>query len=104
MATSTQPRVVSSAIVGALIGGVYFVLLAAVLFYTEMRDRQNDSLDGYLEMEVVNREKLRVLVNEIVQDNKDLAAIAGRRVAPQAYPLSPDPSHDPREDQRRRSN
>lgn len=103
MATSTEPRIVSSAIVGTLIGGIYVVGLTAVLYYTEMRDRQNDSLASYVEMEQVRREQLRGTVNEIVQDNKDLSAISGRRMRPLDYPLSPDPSHDPREDQRRRS-
>jgi hypothetical protein len=100
MATSTQPRLVSSAIVGVLIGGIYVAGLTGILYYTEMRDRQNDSLAHHLEIESMRREQLRGLVNEIVQDNRDLAAIAGRRLTPQDYPLSPDPSVDPRDNPR----
>ena len=99
MAT-TQRRLVSSAIVGILIGAFYIAGLTGILYYTEMRDRQNDSLQVALENETLRREQMRGLVSEIVQDNKDLAAIAGRHLAPQNYPLSPDPSVDPRRDRR----
>jgi hypothetical protein len=101
MPHNQRPRLVSSAIVGALIGGIYVAGLTAVLYYTEMRDRQNDNLAFHLEAEIMQREQLRGIVNEIVQDNKDLAAIAGRRLTPQDYPLSPDPSVDPRDNNQR---
>lgn len=100
MANSAQPRLVSGAILGLLIGVLYIAGLTGVVYYTEMRDRQNDSLARHLEAETLRREQLRGLVNEIVQDNKDLAALAGRRLAPASYPLSPGPSVDPRDDQR----
>lgn len=100
MTTSTQPRLVSSAIFGAFIGAIYVAALTGILYYTEMRDRQNDSLARQLEAESMQRERMRGLVNEIVQDNKDMAAISGRRRPPQSYPLSPDPSDDPRDTQR----
>jgi hypothetical protein len=100
MTTSTKPRLVSSAIFGILIGILYIAILSGILYYTEMRDRQNDSLALHLEAESMQRERLRGLVNEIVQDNKDLAAIAGRRLTPQNYPLQPDPSVDPRDTRR----
>jgi hypothetical protein len=97
---NTQRPLVSSAIVGILIGTLYVAGLTGILYYTEMRDRQNDSLQAALESETLRREQLRGLVSEIVQDNEDLAAIAGRRLAQQDYPLSPDPSDDPRPNQR----
>jgi len=100
MTTSTRPRLISSAIFGILIGALYIAVLGGILYYTEMRDRHNDNLALQLETESMQRERLRGLVNEIVQDNKDLAAIAGRRLAPQSYPLSPDPSVDPRDTRR----
>jgi hypothetical protein len=100
MTTSTRPRLVSSAILGTLIGAIYIVILSGILYYSEMRDRQNDSLALHLEAESMQRERLRGIVSEIVQDNKDLAAIVGRRLTPQNYPLSPDPSVDPRDTRR----
>lgn len=97
MANSTQPaRIVAGTIVGVIIGAVYVAGLTGLLYYTEMRDRQNDSLQLYLEAEQQRREELRGLVSEIVQDNKDLAAIAGRHIVPPDYPIQPDPSIDPR--------
>jgi hypothetical protein len=81
---------------GALIGLIYCAGLSGIVYYTEMRDRQNDSLVLDLEAEKLSRAQLQGLVNEIVQDNQDLRVLAGRRAQPQPYPATVDPSDDPR--------
>lgn len=96
------PRIVAGMAAGAVIGLVYFACLSGVLFYTEMRDRQNDGLAYDLQIARDQRNALRAQINEIYQDNTDLRALLGRAAPPQPYPASPDPTHDPRDDARRR--
>jgi hypothetical protein len=97
---SHPPRVLAGMAVGAVFGMIYFVCLSGMLYYTEMRDRQNDSLAFDLQAARHERARMRGLINEIDQDNTDLRALLGRSSIPQPYPASMDPTHDPRDDGR----
>ena len=82
-------------VLGSVVGLIYFAGLSGVLWYLDYQDDRQDEFEASLLAAAHENTQARALINEIVQDNKDLSALSGGRVRPRPYPPTNDPSVNP---------